>query len=90
MTTPDQPSHPGPSHPGSDRPDSTAGNGTGTATSTPETAQDHTGSDHATHGANTNLDPDLQGGPVTPADRAATQEIEDQNAAPDAPNIKGS
>lgn len=59
-------------------------------TSTLEAAQDHTGSDHATHGANTNLDPDLQGGPVTPADRAATQEIENQSAAPDAPNIKGS
>lgn len=85
MTTPDRPSHPG-----SDRPDTTAENGTGTATSTPETAQDHTGSDHATHGANTNLDPHLQGGPVTPADRAATQDIEDQNAAPDAPNLKGS
>lgn len=59
-------------------------------TSTPEAAQDHTGSDHATHGANTNLDPHLQGGPVTPADRAATQDIEDRNAAPDSPNLKGS
>ncbi|GGR57388.1 hypothetical protein GCM10008959_18920 [Deinococcus seoulensis] len=75
MTAPDRPSHP---------------DDTGTATSTPEDAQDHTGSDHATHGANTNLDPHLQGGPATPADRAATQDIEDRNAAPDGPNLKGS
>ncbi|NTY00299.1 hypothetical protein [Deinococcus sp. JMULE3] len=48
--------------------------------STPETAQDHTGSDHATHGANTNLTPDVVGGPANPQDRAATDAITDQHA----------
>lgn len=48
--------------------------------STPETAQDHTGSDHATHGANTNLTPDVQGGPTRGEDRAATETITDQHA----------
>lgn len=83
MTAPDR-SEPIPEH------EPETGPATSPETSTPEAAQDHTGSDHATHGANTNLDPHLQGGPVTPADRAATQDIEDQNAAPDAPNLKGS
>lgn len=51
---------------------------THTPTSTPETPRTHTGGDHSSHGANTNLDPDLQGGPSTPADRAATDTIEEQ------------
>lgn len=56
------------------------GPATSPETSTPEAAQDHTGSDHATHGANTNLTPDVQGGPTRGEDRAATETITDQHA----------
>ncbi|MBZ9712485.1 hypothetical protein [Deinococcus multiflagellatus] len=49
-------------------------------TSTPETMANHTGNDHSTHGANTNLDPALQGGPATASDQAATQEIEQRRS----------
>lgn len=48
--------------------------------STPETAQEHSGSDHATHGANTNLTPAVQGGPTQRDDREATDAITDQHA----------
>lgn len=51
--------------------------------STPETMDTHTGSDTATHGVNTNLDANTQGGPQTGADRAATEEIERQHAPQD-------
>jgi hypothetical protein len=44
---------------------------------------DHTGSDTATHGANTNLDVHTEGGPQTPADRAAAREVERQHAPAD-------
>ena len=49
-----------------------------TDVSTPETMDNYGGGDASTHGANTNLDPNMQGGPATPADRAATEEIERQ------------
>ncbi len=53
--------------------------------STPETMDTHTGSATATHGANTNLDANTQGGPQTGADRAATHDIEQQHT-PDDPD----
>lgn len=56
-----------------------------TEVSTPETMDTHGGGDAATHGANTNLDPHLQGGPATPADRAATREIEQQHVQDTSP-----
>lgn len=49
------------------------------AASTPETMDTHTGSATATHGANTNLDTNMQGGPQTGADQAAAQVIEQQH-----------
>lgn len=52
--------------------------GEGKPVSTPATSQTHGGSATETHGANTNLDPNMQGGPVTPADRAAAEEITEQ------------
>ena len=51
--------------------------------STPETMDTHTGSATATHGANTNLDPNTQGGPLTGADQAATREVHEQHAPDD-------
>ena len=59
-----------------------------TPSSTPATSQTHTGAANETHGANTNLDPNMQGGPVTPADRAATKEVvqeEKKSGVPAAP-----
>ncbi|CAM3728398.1 M-like protein [Deinococcus saxicola] len=56
-----------------------------TTSSTPETASTpidmntHQGGAASTYGANTNLDPALQGGPATAADQAATDEIEKQH-----------
>lgn len=50
-----------------------------TTISTPETMDTHSGSATATHGANTNLDPSLQGGPGTAEDRAATDDIQTQH-----------
>ncbi len=55
--------------------------GEGKPVSTPATPQTHSGSDTETHGANTSLDPNMQGGPVTPADRAAAEEITEQASA---------
>ncbi|WP_339094209.1 hypothetical protein ACINK0_05360 [Deinococcus sp. VB343] len=52
----------------------------GTTVSTPATSETTTGSATETHGANTNLDPNMQGGPTTAADRAVTEEVTDQNA----------
>lgn len=49
-----------------------------TSVSTPITQETHTGSATATQGMNTNLDPHVQGGPTTGADRAAADEIIDQ------------
>lgn len=49
-----------------------------TSISTPITQETHTGSATATQGMNTNLDPHVQGGPTTGADRAAADEIIDQ------------
>ena len=49
------------------------------ATSTPIDMDTHQGGAASTYGANTNLDPNLQGGPATAADRAATDEIEQQH-----------
>ncbi|MDO4244923.1 MAG: hypothetical protein Q4C89_02745 [Deinococcus sp.] len=51
-----------------------------TTVSTPATSETTTGSATETHGANTNLDPNMQGGPTTAADRAVTEEVTDQNA----------
>ncbi|MFC4639083.1 hypothetical protein [Deinococcus hohokamensis] len=53
-----------------------------TTVSTPITNETHTGSATASQGANTNLDPTLQGGPATAADQAATQTITQQSAQP--------
>ena len=53
--------------------------GEGKPGSTPSTPQTTTGSATETHGANTNLDPNMQGGPATTQDRARTEEITDQN-----------
>lgn len=50
-----------------------------TRISTPETAQQPTGNPAATHGVNTNLSPDMQGGPTHPADRAAVQDIQERH-----------
>mgnify|MGYP000026383503 CR=1 FL=1 len=55
--------------------------GEGKPSSTPTTPATHTGSDHATQGANTNLSATFQGGPTTPGDRAATQQITEQEGA---------
>lgn len=49
-----------------------------TSVSTPITQETHTGSATATQGMNTNLDPNVQGGPTTGADRAAANEVIDQ------------
>jgi hypothetical protein len=49
------------------------------AVSTPGTMDTHDGDATSTHGANTNLDPGLQGGPATASDRAATSEIEEHH-----------
>ena len=54
--------------------------GEGKPVSTPATTQTTTGSDTETHGANTNLDPNMQGGPVSGVDQAATREVKEQNA----------
>ncbi|MFC4427812.1 hypothetical protein [Deinococcus navajonensis] len=53
-----------------------------TTVSTPITNETHSGSATASQGANTNLDANLQGGPATAADQAATQTITDQSAQP--------
>lgn len=53
--------------------------GQSTGVSTPETMDTYMGGDASTHGANTNLDPAIQGGPITEADRAATRNIEQQH-----------
>lgn len=47
--------------------------------STPATPATTTGSATETHGVNTNLSPDMQGGPVTNADQAAAEKIEEQH-----------
>ena len=52
--------------------------GEGKPSSIPSTSQTTTGSATETHGANTNLDPNMQGGPVSGADQAATREVEEQ------------
>ncbi|MFB9082434.1 hypothetical protein [Deinococcus wulumuqiensis] len=54
--------------------------GEGKPSSTLSTSQTTTGSATETHGANTNLDPNMQGGPVAPQDRAQTQEVTEQHA----------
>lgn len=61
------------------------GEGKPTTSSTPQTASTpinmdtHEGGAASTYGANTNLDPHMQGGPATAADQAATAEIEEQH-----------
>ncbi|QFP75603.1 hypothetical protein [Deinococcus sp. AJ005] len=61
------------------------GEGKPTTTSTPDTAstpinmETHEGGAASTYGANTNLDPALQGGPATAADQAATDKINEQH-----------
>lgn len=47
--------------------------------STPATPATTTGGATETHGANTNLSPDMQGGPVADADEAAAHEIAEQH-----------
>lgn len=46
--------------------------------STPETMREHGGEADRSHGANTNLDPALQGGPATGEDQAATERVLDE------------
>ncbi|ACO45044.1 hypothetical protein DEDE109153_13370 [Deinococcus deserti] len=48
----------------------------------PVTLETDKASATSSRGANTNLDPNLQGGPTTAADQAATQEITHQDAQP--------
>lgn len=57
--------------------------GEGKPISTPTTLETHTGSATATQGANTNLDPNMQGGPSTTGDKAAMQEIKEQHTETD-------
>lgn len=47
---------------------------------TPGTPEEQTGSATTSQGANTNLDPNLQGGPATAEDRAASAEVTEQHA----------
>lgn len=54
--------------------------GEGKPSSTPGTRETYDGSATETHGANTNLDPNMQGGPSTAADRAATEDVVDQRS----------
>lgn len=54
--------------------------GEGKPSSTPGTSETYDGSATETHGANTNLDPNMQGGPSTAADRSATEEVVHQNS----------
>lgn len=56
------------------------------AISTPATPRTSTGSATETHGANTNLDSNLQGGPATSADQAKAREIEQQNTGESTPD----
>ncbi|GGL91108.1 hypothetical protein GCM10010840_31520 [Deinococcus aerolatus] len=49
------------------------------AISTPIDMDTHQGGAASSYGANTNLDAHLEGGPATAADRAATDEIEQQH-----------
>lgn len=51
-----------------------------TEISTPATPETMMGSATETHGVNTNLDPNMQGGPVTGADEAKTEQITEQHA----------
>ncbi len=53
--------------------------GEGKPASTPIDMETHEGDAASTYGANTNLDPQMQGGPATASDRAATDEIEKQH-----------
>lgn len=53
--------------------------GEGKPASTPIDMDTHEGGAASTYGANTNLDPQLQGGPATASDRAATDQIEAQH-----------
>ncbi|MFB9990714.1 hypothetical protein ACFFLM_01750 [Deinococcus oregonensis] len=62
---------------GEGKPSSTSS--TPATSSTPETMENHTGSATSTHGANTNLDPSMQGGAGTAADKAATQDAVEQH-----------
>lgn len=59
--------------------------GEGKPVSTPATRATTTGSATETHGANTNLDPNMQGGPVSSADQAAAREVEEEHAEQGAP-----
>lgn len=54
--------------------------GEGKPVSTPATRGTTTGGATETHGANTNLDPNMQGGPVSGTDKAATRDVKEQNA----------
>ena len=60
--------------------------GEGKPGSTPNTPQTTTGGAAETHGANTNLDPNMQGGPATAQDRAKTEEITDEHTQQGVPN----
>lgn len=57
----------------------TQGKPDATQISTPATRETTTGSATETHGANTNLDPNMQGGPVTGADEAKTEQITERH-----------
>lgn len=49
-----------------------------TTISTPATPETHTGAATETHGANTNLDPNMQGGPITPRRQSGHQKVIDE------------
>lgn len=51
-----------------------------TPVSTPETMENHEGGAASTHGANTNLDPSVQGGPVSADDRSFARKVEQEHA----------
>lgn len=63
--------------------------GEGKPGSTPNTPQTTTGGAAETHGANTNLDPNMQGGPATQADQRATNEVVEENRSPGAEATSG-
>ena len=57
--------------------------------STPTTPEQSGGSAMETFGANTNLDPNMQGGPTTPADQAATREVVQEKTRQGVPGSQG-
>lgn len=58
----------------------------GGALSTPEMTGTYMGGEASTPDVNTNIDPNMQGGSATPADREATQEINRQHVQDTTPD----